>query len=534
MARKRISVAGMALYAFLGLLGMSMVACVFVWVYLPPHDIHPDNHPLDNLLSRTEARVEHFPPTKIDTRPKTEQDPITKAASIVKEVDSLVVHTKVEELQIEKVETKVHELPASVLDGDSDGATPKYHMVFSTSCSPFQDWQSYFFFYFAWKVGQPGTVTRIASGCKPNQIRDLEVFHKEKISVMSDRFHVHFAPQCPDSRSKYFNKPYGIRDFLESVLGYPDPTHDDDIIMIVDPDMMLLRPLTHKFEVDKISWVSTGKDPLVDSVRHGHPIAQTYGFSDSWLNSLGQNKSYIAGPDSPAIKVSAIEARKRFPAGPPYLATARDMYNIALHWTKFVVRIHDVFPKMMSEMHAYSFAAAHLGLKHQLANGFMVSDVTCPGIEGWNFLRNVTKEEACVPDAVPMDRLPFVFHYCQRYALGRWFIGKYKIPKNFFECDAPLLREPPVDAPVKYDWFIYPNNKDTANYSNKPFRVLQNGWAMCRLIASLNEAATDFKQKYCPKMNANFEKKTIFHDAKVFEAFVQGEPEEIGYGNSNF
>ena len=60
----------------------------------------------------------------------------------------------------------------------------------------------------------------------------------------------------------------------------------------------------------------------------------------------------------------------------------------------------------------------------------MVSDVSCQDIEGWEFLIGVKKEEACVADAIPSDRLPYVFHYCQRYALGRWFIGKYKIPKN--------------------------------------------------------------------------------------------------------
>lgn len=432
------------------------------------------------------------------------------------------------------VVTRMHNIHKPDLKENLDKTTPNYHMIFSTSCSPSQDWQAYVFFYNAKKVNQPGTVTRVASGCKDEDRETLQKYHDTKIAVMSDRFKIHFAPACPDSRSKYFNKPFGVRDFMEQVLGYPDPTNDDDIIMIVDPDMMLLRPLTHIFDLDRISWVIENKSNS-NTVKHGRPIAQTYGFGGSWRTSLGNNASYIAGPDSPALKYSDRDANKRFPAGPPYLATARDMYNIAIHWTKFVVKIHDIFPKMMSEMHAYSFAAAHLELPHQLANGFMVSDVGCVEIEGWSFLKNVTREEVCVPDAIPADNLPFVFHYCQRYALGRWFIGKYKIPKNLFECGAPLLREPPQDAPVKYDWFMYPNNKDSANYTNKPFRVLQNGWAMCRMIASLNEIATDYKMKYCPKgKGVNLTKSFVFHTPELFEAFLQGEIPDLTSNTNGF
>lgn len=474
-ASRATSVATIALYAFLGLLGMSLLTSLFCWVYLPPHDVHPLDHPFDNMIY----------------------------------------------VQNQQVQQRFHDKAKATVKVQPFGHVPEYHMVFSTSCSPFQDWQSYLFFYFAKKVNQPGTVTRIASDCKDADRKLLQDFHDGRIAVMSDSFKLHFAPPCPDSRSKYFNKPYGLRDFMEKVLGYPDNKHDDDIIMIVDPDMMLLRPLTHKFNAHRTTWVINNESHY-DTVTHGHPIAQTYGYGSSWLTSLGKNASAVAGEDSPALQLTSFDANKRYPAGPPYLLTARDAYNIAVHWTKFVLKVHDFFPKMMSEMHAYSFAAAHLKLPHQLATSFMVSDVSCQDIEGWEFLIGVKKEEACVPDAIPSDRLPYVFHYCQRYALGRWFIGKYKIPKNLFACDAPLLREPPDDTPVKYDWFIYPNNKDVANYTSKPFRVLQNGWAVCRMIRSLNEAATDFKTRYCPKGTANLAKSFVFHKPAEFEAFLQG------------
>ena len=462
---------------------MSLVVCVFLWTYLPSHNVHPIDHPLDAL------NVFHH-------------EGVIKAHH---------------EFQVAEQARNAHE------PSHHGGATdPHYYMVFSTDCSPFQDWQSYLFFYYAKKVNQSGTVTRIVSGCKDDDRKTLQKFHDEKIAVMSDAFKIHFAPKCPDTRSKYFNKPYGLRDFLENVLGYPNNKHDDDIIIIVDPDMMLLRPLTHKFDMRRIEWVRPSVDNY-DTVEHGRPIAQTYGFGSEWLTKLGKNSSSIAGKDSPALQLSPSDASKRYPAGPPYLATARDMYNIAVHWTKFVVKVHDVFPKMMSEMHAYSFAAAHLKLPHQLAKSFMVSDVDCLDIEGWSFLHNVTREDACAPDSIPMEELPYVLHYCQRFALGRWFFGKYKIPKNFFNCKSPLLRAPPDDTAAKYNWYVFPNNQDVMVFNKRPFRILQHGWAMCRMIRSLNEVAVDFKTKYCPKDSINLNESYIFHSSANFEAFVGGE-----------
>jgi hypothetical protein len=126
------------------------------------------------------------------------------------------------------------------------------------------------------------------------------------------------------------------------------------------------------------------------------------------------------------------------------------MYQIAKHWTYFLPRIRDVFTGMMAEMYGYSMAAAHLRLPHQLSEKFMISEEEQTS-EGWDFLKDMSREDACLPN-VAQEKLPFVLHYCQRYALGRWFVGKYKLPEDFFTCEHSLLRVPPRDVAVKYDW----------------------------------------------------------------------------------
>ena len=334
---------------------------------------------------------------------------------------------------------------------------PMYFMVFSTSCSPFQNWQAMAFFYFAKKVNQPGNVTRLVSGCTTEQAAALEKVHAEKIVPLNPGFQMHITPDFGvKDNQKYWNKPNGLLDWMENELGFPDRAaeYNDAIIIIVDPDMMLLRPITHEFSKFKTEWVGEFKSDKVD---HGIPIAQQYAYGNKWLTSLHGNVSYVVGPDSPIHNLSLKDAEAYYPAGPPYLATGKDMYAIAKYWVKFLPLVHDIFPEFMAEMHAYSTAAAHLNLPHQLTPGFMVSDVSGDSPkEGFGFLQNVTRADACSPQ-ISEDDLPLVLHYCQRYALGRWFFSKYKLREDFFECESPLLREPPLDVAEIYDWNIFPN-----------------------------------------------------------------------------
>jgi len=103
------------------------------------------------------------------------------------------------------------------------------------------------------------------------------------------------------------------------------------------------------------------------------------------LTSLDGKLSEIVGPHSPALKLSLQDAHDYYPAGPPYVATAQDMYSLARAWVKFLPGVYKIFPQMMAEMHGYSVAAAHLQLPHTLAEGVVVSDVDANG-ENYDFI----------------------------------------------------------------------------------------------------------------------------------------------------
>ena len=100
--------------------------------------------------------------------------------------------------KVEKSEAK-EESPPSLLD-ELHLPRPSYHVIFSTGCSPQQNWQSYVFFYHALAVQQRGNVTRIASGCTAQQEIELHHFHERYIRSMSQNFLLHFTPDYSELR----------------------------------------------------------------------------------------------------------------------------------------------------------------------------------------------------------------------------------------------------------------------------------------------------------------------------------------------
>eukprot|EP00536_Pseudo-nitzschia_multiseries_P011638 jgi/Psemu1/289817/fgenesh1_pg.407_\ len=416
------------------------------------------------------------------------------------------------------------------------------------------------------RVRQPGTVTRLVSGCTDEQSAELKRVHEHRVVPMAihglQTFEMHVTPAFDDSGGgdrKYWNKPNGLLHWMEESLGFDgksDHEQDDAIVILVDPDMMLLRPITANLSPNNYRGGWTESANTRKNEKDGRDPA--------WVESLSGRLNEVVPPGSPALDVSLDDAEDYYPAGPPYIVTAKDMYKIAVHWVEFLPKVFSIFDGFMCEMHAYSIAAAHLRLPHKLARGFIVSDVEA-GTDGENFDfidDNMTKKNVCMapPDWFqqsqshqlqqsqqqqsyrydPTDAsklvdplyaergigardLPFVLHYCQRYALGRYFFSKYKLPEPVFDdCSSPMLLEPPSNVAELYDWNLFPNgiemndfaafevrDHDNGNNNNavgssqqdswkaKIFshRHLTNGWMLCAIILGINEAIGAYRRE---------------------------------------
>lgn len=406
----------------------------------------------------------------------------------------------------------------------------RFHLIFSTDCSSYQHWQSYLVYFTAMKVRQPGHITRVVSGCSSEEEAEMISWFQNNVQYMSKRFHIHLTPifsEVKDEKGnmigdyKFFNKPFGLKHFLENfdMLGFHDGafTHEDDIVFLIDPDMVLTRPLTSDFSDERETIIAPrrqGENTLATTVQRGIPFAQTYGLGVQWQRF---DLDIIAGPDSPSKLVRREDGQLYYPVGPPYIATVHDMYQISLKWTEFVPKVHAQYPHLLAEMYAFCIAAAHLKLRHQLIDSLMVSKPSTGG-EGWELVDEIPPGEMCEfakkPDQTKYA-LPSVIHLCQRYAVGEdWFFGKRKIPHDIYACETPLFLEPPPDIALKYNFKKPPNAKEITPLT--PRIINQETFMVCFLTALLNEAAAFYKSHACPAGKANLQK-----SRKVAELFTE-------------
>ena len=416
------------------------------------------------------------------------------------------------------------------------GPDVQYHVIFSTGCSPKQNFQSYIFFYHAMKSKQPGKITRIAACKNEKEGKALQAYHVEFIEPMSPNFLLHITPDYseikgPGTSFHYFNKPFSCHHWMEHALGYGpwpkqlgDNPNDNSIIILCDPDQIIMRPFTNNHvDTNPNFWIKRTTHPIIDYVDHGKPMGQFYGFGDQWKTKTNITR-YVPKDELPSYvqTMSKEEKNQNYAVGPPYITTAFDFYTIVTRWKDFVPLVHDDYPELLAEMFAYCLAAAHSRLPHQVASGFMISDVTAFELEGWTLLNEDSARSMCTPGAIPENHLPYILHYCQRYALGKWVMGKHRIPGDFLSCDTPLLAEPPADIGEKFNFMIEPDQKVDTKRKIPESTIKNEAFMLCHLIPYLNEAASYWKDNHCKGKSPNKQKtKTYFDNMEVAAHFFE-------------
>jgi hypothetical protein len=296
---------------------------------------------------------------------------------------------------VEKLPGASPPLPPPVSQSISIAPKDDIHVVFSTDCSPYQDWQTLLQFHSAQVVGQKGPITRIASGCDDTKKAELTALYKKLYPM----YHVHFTPDFKqDAKTKrsydFYNKPWGMKHWLE----HADPPVPDDIVVaLLDPDMVFLRPLTPQIRgASNLLYGKRNEGLLFDRVAEGHPAAQEYGLGAPWVddNHKKFNRHKICGEGSPCLQETYAFASQHYAVGPPYIAHRKDMLKIVNSWTDMVPRVYEGYPFLLAEMYAYSMAAAHEKLPHFQVYQHMVSNVDAGG-EGWDWVDML--ENACEP-----------------------------------------------------------------------------------------------------------------------------------------
>lgn len=134
---------------------------------------------------------------------------------------------------------------------------------------------------------------------------------------------------------------------MQEGLGFPNNSaeHDDTIIILLDPDQILIRPFTNDFTNSSEKWRL--KEGYKLKVEHGSPFAQQYGYGLQWKRKV--QPAQVFQGESPVATMTDSEAYDYYTGmGPPYIATGKDMYQIASKWAEIVPRVHDEYPHLLA------------------------------------------------------------------------------------------------------------------------------------------------------------------------------------------
>lgn len=347
---------------------------------------------------------------------------------------------------------------------------------------------------------------------------------------MSARFRIFFAPASPGvdkkvSTTKYFNKPFGVRYWLED---HPDfhldgatgkmIAKEKSFVFIIDPDQLFLRQLSTDFTSPHVEFWSPFAKQIERKkrVESGVPFGQTYGLGKNWLKFTDQ-----AGENSPAKSIDDKEAQLHYQVGPPYIAEVSDMYTIVKRWSELVSKVHAAKPQLLAEMYAYQLAASDVQLPHEVVNTMMVSGVDAYGegegpisfrvlrplltahsrvspLAGWALIDKIPDEDVCdswIKQKGKGHVLPTFLHFCQSYGIQDVFFSKYMIPQDIFSCSKPLMLEPTANVMAKESAYKLNTGRRRENLEAK-FQK-RHAFVTCAMTSAINEASLFFKKHHC-------------------------------------
>lgn len=216
--------------------------------------------------------------------------------------------------------------------GAKEESEDTIHIIFSTDCSEYQDWQTLVLFHSAVAVEQRGPLSRIASGCSEEKKKELTSLYKK----LYPHYHIHFTPDFKkdtktDKKYDFYNKPYGVQHWLNYAS---PPIREGVVVALLDPDMILLRPLTTQVRGASNNLFPkyvTEKD-IFERVSKGHPVGQVYGLGAPWTDDHHRHfsRNKICDPGSPCLSTEKIFGERHFSVGPPYLVEKTDLLRIVV------------------------------------------------------------------------------------------------------------------------------------------------------------------------------------------------------------
>ena len=387
---------------------------------------------------------------------------------------------------------------APELRPDDNEEDPPLHIIVTTDCRRYQHWQAVALEHTWARLKHPGRFTRIVSGCADAAAR--RAVNGTAFSPSSSS-----GPGGTPRWGVFFTAPGAVRDgpgkalrdrakrpsaVVRWLAAHPS-LPDDVLVVILDPDMLLLRPVA---PTRALRALGVGRAPGVVGAQRwplGRAPDPRKGVAASWHAWRS-----VVCPRKCA-HLSRADITERYSSGPPWLVRAGDLRALAPLWEAHTRASYNasraVGNTVYVEQLAFSSAAAQAGFAQHVVPDLQASwprrrlpPPPRPGgppvVEAWD-LRDRWRDGGRTLDAGAAA----VFHYHQWWGLGPLRFHKGHVPglhgpahEYILGCAAPLLLEPPPPPPA-------------ANVSRAPY----SGWAMRFALGTINAAAVAYRHTHC-------------------------------------
>mmetsp|Transcript_89678 Transcript_89678/g.240586 ORF Transcript_89678/g.240586 Transcript_89678/m.240586 type:complete len:552 (-) Transcript_89678:14-1669(-) len=429
-------------------------------------------------------------------------------------------------------------------------ASDEVHPVMVSDCSDYQEWMTVVSLENWVRVKQTGMLTIIIS-CDDLErraafARGLAAYPFATTVLMED---LNTDKQTGD-RYLCYNRPAAIRRWLAS----PEGPRDGWVLMI-DADMLLLRPFPAEWKVAKRGGSAT-RMPLSAAPR-GMVFSHRFNFLGKQWTHLKFDTAKLCNsvfgareePFRPAAfsqlrlcmdqlgRLSEDTVSEFFSAGVPHLTRAQDLRLISHTWFEFTRAIREQYQGWTAEMFSWICATAFVGMHHAYLHAEVATNPAPSkrlGAEGLELSWAGVDEGiqagrdpcATLTPRVEEERgqqdVPTLIHYCESYNVSfsnatsdimmreeqKYYFDKRDLHfglkklgmetnKTFAEmldCAAPLIQPPPRDL-------LAQELADGRLATEERLRKARSAWTVCTIVPILNTALRTAKLRRCTAPN---------------------------------
>lgn len=334
------------------------------------------------------------------------------------------------------------------------------------------------------------------------------------------------------------NRPRGFRRWLQD---HPAESHNHWILMI-DPDMLVLRPLRADQHL-RLEGTALGGQSLLHlrDVPPGVGISHHFDFVPDHWRYLNLSLPELCAGNAAVLPDCETRLRdlwdnpslieEHYSVGVPHFIRVEDLARMAESWPIFTDQVRLQYRGWTAEMFSWILAARYAGIRFAyLAE--VVSQPSSPE-PAWRSIDEGSGGDACsgAPDERPGDGAnaagspalrqpgdgPWLLHYCEIYnvtyaakggageQVETFYLDKRQVIKilreiqarrdaasrrnlSLLDCDAPVFEVPPADL--------------LASYETGPvlpaWLFQRSAWFVCATLRIINAGLRDFRRVHCP------------------------------------